>query len=101
MIERRYKLPAEAYRTPIFQNLEDKTMRELTMNEIQEVNGGDIGTGVAFIGLGVAIIGSTTIAGLTVGAAFLAAPVAAAGALVLAGTGGLMIGSGISNKERC
>ena len=76
-------------------------MRELTMNEIQEVNGGDIATGIALIALGVAIAGTAGIAGLAVGGAFLVAPIAATASLGSVGAGGLMVGSGISDKERC
>lgn len=80
--------------------LEDKTMRELTMNEVDEVTGGSVSVGLTLIGLGIAVAATAGIAGFAVAAAAAASPIATTTALTLSGVGGGFVGSGI-NKERC
>jgi len=76
-------------------------MRELTMNEVDEVTGGNISTGIAFIGLGLAFAVAAGVAPLAVGAAVVASPLVAVGSIASVTAGGYNIGAGISDKERC
>ena len=77
-------------------------MRELSLNEVQSVAGGDIdwsmvGAAVAIVGLGVAIAATGGLAGIGVGIIAGAGTVGeigvAATAVALAGAGGVVAGS--------
>ncbi|MCK8524426.1 hypothetical protein M0D21_22830 [Aquimarina sp. D1M17] len=81
-------------------------MRDLNFEEVQEVNGGDwdwgaIGTGVALIGLGVAIVATAGLATVPIGLAGAATAgeiIVAGAALGAAGAGGVAIGSGMQEE---
>lgn len=76
-------------------------MRELTMNEVEEVNGGDIATGIALIALGIALASGAGIAALAVGGAFAQSSIVATTSLSLVAAGGVVTGAGVNNKEYC
>ena len=77
-------------------------MRELTMNEVGEVDGaGYISTGISVIGLSVAVAVGAGIATLALPVALAASPIAAGVSVGLANLGGGLIGTGMINEERC
>ena len=77
-------------------------MRELTMDEVGEVDGaGNISTGIGLIGLGVAFAVGAGIATLALPVALAASPIIAGVSVGLTGFGGGLIGTGIIEREEC
>ena len=66
-------------------SIEDKAMRELTMNEVGEVDGAEfVSTGIGIIGLGVALAVGAGITTLALPIALAASPITAGAAVGLA-----------------
>lgn len=73
-------------------------MRELSIDDVEMVNGGDgYAVGVGFLTIGIGVIAAAGIGGLTVAGAVVTAPLAAGFGLWSAWTGGLTIGTEIGN----
>ena len=80
-------------------------MRELTQNELHEVNGGvdweKVGIGVGIVSLGIVIAGTAGLATVPIsilGAATTGEIFVALASLVSSGAGGVVIGYGVSSE---
>lgn len=66
-------------------------MRELSINDVEQVNGGGILEGLALFGTGISIAGLAGVASLGIGAAIVASPFVTLAALGLSLSGGYQL----------
>ena len=67
-------------------------MRELSIDDVEQVNGGGTVEGLALFGTAISISALTGIATLGIGTAIVASPIAALAALGLSFAGGIQLG---------